>query len=64
MRFDNQKKPCTICKTPSFLRTDGGKPLCPIHFIMYGNSDEVIDGTGTDTLTLAKKTVISQTRAV
>ncbi len=64
MRFDNQKKPCTICKVPSFLRTDGGNPLCPIHFIMYGRNDEAMDGTGIETLPLAKKTVISQSRGI
>ena len=62
MKFENQKKPCTICKAPSFLRTDGGKPLCPIHFIMHGSNDEVIAGTGTETFPLVRKKIISQTR--
>ena len=64
MKFENQKKPCAICKVPSFLRTDGGKPLCPIHLIMYGSNGEIIEDTGIKALPLANKAVMSQTRSV
>lgn len=64
MKFENQKKPCTICKVPSFLRTDGGKPLCPTHFIRYGGNDELIEGTGIEALPLGKKRVVSQARGI
>ena len=60
MRFENEQKPCAICKAPSFLRTDGGKTLCPIHFIIYAGTDEAIEGTGTGKLALGENAVVSQ----
>ncbi len=60
MRFDNEQKPCIICKEESFLRTDEDNPLCPVHFIIYAIIDEVTDGTGTENLLLEENTVASQ----
>ena len=50
MKFENHKKPCMICEAPSFLRTDKGRPLCPIHFVMYGSTDEATGSIDTKTL--------------
>jgi len=64
MKFENHKKPCIICKAPSFLRTDKGRPLCPIHFIMYGSTDEVTDGADAETSPFGNRELISQTGGI
>ena len=62
VKFENQQKACSVCKQPTFLRTNGHKPLCAIHFIIHDSIEEVIDGTGSENLPEEKNKVGSQAR--